>query len=74
MSTMGAVTRALTDLVANTVAFVVLIILGVIGFYFTVFVVASGAGMAGFTPSGDFVVLSAALIVSASIVGGTYFD
>ncbi|MDY6769012.1 MAG: hypothetical protein SVW02_02805, partial [Candidatus Nanohaloarchaea archaeon] len=57
-------------LVENIVAFAVMIVLGIIGFYLTVFVVASGAGLAGFSPSGEFVVLSAALIVAASIIGG----
>ncbi len=67
---MGGVGRALSDLVGNIVAFVVMIILGVLGFYLTVFVVDSGSSLAGYAPSGEFVVLSAALIVAASIIGG----
>ncbi|MDY6766071.1 MAG: hypothetical protein SVW77_01780 [Candidatus Nanohaloarchaea archaeon] len=67
---MAGIGRALSDLVENIVAFVVMIILGIIGFYLTVFVVASGSSLAGFSPSGDFVVISAALIVAASIIGG----
>lgn len=67
---MGQITRALSDLVQSIVAFVVMIILAIIGFYFTVFVVATGAALAGFSPSGDFVILSASLLVVAAIVAG----
>lgn len=69
-----SVARILNDLVENAVAFVVLILLGIISFFITVFVVDWGSRLAGFTgaaaPSGDFVVLSAALIVTASILAG----
>lgn len=67
---MGQITRALSDLVQSTVAFIVMIILAVIGFFFTVFVVSTGASLAGFSPSGDFVVLSASLLVVAAIIAG----
>lgn len=55
-------------MVENAVAFLVMIILGIAAFFVTVFVVDTGAGLAGFTPSGDFVVLSAALLSVASIL------
>lgn len=64
------VTEALSDLVENTVAFIVLILLGIISFFITVFVVQTGAGLAEISPSGDFVVISSALIVAASILAG----
>ena len=67
---MGRVTSALGELVQSIVAFVVMIILAIIGFYFTVFVVATGASLAGYSPSGDFVILSAALLVVAAILAG----
>lgn len=67
---MGQVTRALSDLVSSIVAFLVMIVLAIISFYFTVFVVATGAALAGYNPSGDFVVLSAALLVVAAILAG----
>ena len=67
---MGQITQALGELVQSIVAFIVMIVLGIIGFYFTVFVVATGAGLAGFSPSGDFVVLSASLLVVAAILAG----
>lgn len=65
-----SVTDALSDLVENTVAFVVLIILGIISFFVTVFVVQTGAGLAGYTVGGDFAVLSSAIIVASSILAG----
>ena len=67
---MGRVTSALADLVQSIVAFFVMIIMAIIGFYFTVFVVSTGATFAGYSPSGDFVVLSAALLVVAAILAG----
>ena len=67
---MGQITRALSDLVQSIVAFVVMIIMAIVGFYFTVFVVSTGAGFAGYSPSGDFVVLSASLLVVAAILAG----
>lgn len=63
--------RILSDLIENAVAFVVLILLGIISFFITVFVVIQGASLAGLSqPSPDFVVLSASLIVVASIIAG----
>ncbi|MCJ7479092.1 MAG: hypothetical protein MUP63_02835 [Candidatus Nanohaloarchaeota archaeon QJJ-7] len=67
---MASIGRALSDLVENIIAFFVMIILGILGFYLTVFVVTSGASLAGVSAGGDFVVISAALIVAASIIGG----
>lgn len=65
-----SVARALSELVESVVAFVVMILLGVISFFVTVFVVKTGSEMAGYTASGDFVVLSASLLVAASVLAG----
>lgn len=66
---MGSITATLSDFVQNLVAFVLMIILAIISFFFTVFVVDVGAGFAGH--GGDeFVVLSAALLVAAAIIAG----
>ena len=54
----------------TVVTFVVLIVLAILAFYVTVFVVSTGAGLAGYDPSGDFVVLSASLLVVAALLGG----
>ncbi|QGA79990.1 hypothetical protein [Candidatus Nanohalobium constans] len=67
---MGAM-DALSDMVESVVAFVVLIILGIISFFITTFIVVAGADLAGVTAGGDFVVLSAAIIVAASLIGGS---
>ena len=67
---MGQITQALGELVQSIVAFIVMIVLGIIGFYLTVFVVATGGRLAGFDPSGDFVILSATLLVVAAILAG----
>jgi hypothetical protein len=65
------VMEASSDLVENVFAFIVLIVLGIISFFITTFIVVEGAGLAGVSPGGDFVVLSAAIIVSASLLGGS---
>lgn len=67
---MGKVSETLSELVRNIVAFAVMIVMAIIAFYFTVFVVITGARFAGMDASGDFVVLSAALLVAAAILAG----
>lgn len=67
---MGKVSETLSELVRNIVAFAVMIVMAIIAFYFTVFVVITGARFAGMNASGDFVVLSAALLVAAAILAG----
>lgn len=68
---MSKVVDAFTGLLSNVVAFLVMIVLAILSFFLTVFVVDAGAGLAGYTElSGDFVVLSSALLVSATIIAG----
>ncbi len=66
---MASMMNALSEFVQNFVAFILMIILAIISFFFTVFVVDVGAGLAVY-PGDDFVVLSAALLVSAAIIAG----
>lgn len=61
----------LSELVGSVVAFVVMILLGIASFFVTVFIVREGSALAGYSPSGDFVVLSASLIVVAAIIAGS---
>ncbi|MFB6216748.1 MAG: hypothetical protein ABEJ72_07250 [Candidatus Aenigmatarchaeota archaeon] len=63
---------AVGELFESVVAFLVMILLGIVSFYFTVFVVKTGSELAGYAPDGNFVVLSAALIVVATILGSSY--
>ena len=65
------VVDALSELVGSVVAFVVMILLGIASFFVTVFIVREGSQLAGYSPSGDFVVLSASMIVVAAILAGT---
>ncbi|WP_254841317.1 hypothetical protein [Natronomonas marina] len=62
--------RILSGLLRTVATFLVLILLAIVAFYVTVFVVSTGAELAGYDPSGDFVVLSAALLVIAALFGG----
>ncbi len=57
-------------LVSSIIAAVVMLVFAVLSFFITVFIVQVGAGLAGYTPSGDFVVLSAALLATGAIVAG----
>jgi len=67
---MADMRNALQGLIESVIDFIVLIVLGIISFYITVFVIVTGANMANVSVGGDFVVLSAALIVAASIMAG----
>lgn len=62
--------RALGDLVENIVAFVVMLLFAILSFFVTVFVVSAGAGLAGYSPDGNFVVLSATILVASTILAG----
>ncbi len=66
---MGEVTDALVGLISGIVAFVVMIVLAIVSFFFTVFVVDFGASLAGY-PNNDFTVLSAALLIAAALLSG----
>lgn len=57
-------------LLASILSFLVMIVLAIVSFYFTVFVISAGAGFAGYDPSADFVVLSASLLVASAIIAG----
>ena len=57
-------------LVSSIVAAIVMLAFAILSFFVTVFIVQVGAGLAGYSPSGDFVVLSAALLATGAIVAG----
>jgi len=68
---MSDITDVLGGLVSNVVAFLVMIVLAIATFFVTVFVVDQGAALAGYTDlSGDFVVLSATILVASTIIAG----
>ncbi|WP_277556037.1 hypothetical protein [Halobaculum limi] len=57
-------------LVSSIIASIVLLLFAIASFFLTVFIVQVGAGLAGYSPSGDFVVLSAAVLATGAIVAG----
>jgi len=59
----------LRDLFHNFISFVLMIFMSIISFFFTVFVVDFGAALAGY-PQNPYTVLSAAILVAASIIAG----
>lgn len=64
------VMNALGDLVENVVAGVVMLLFAILSFFVTVFVISTGAGLAGYSPDGNFVVLSATILVASTILAG----
>lgn len=62
--------RILGGILVSVVSFLVMIVLAILSFYITVFVVSAGAGFAGYDPSADYVVLSSALLVAGAILSG----
>ena len=58
------------NMLVSILSFIVMILLAILSFFLIVFVVGAGASFAGVEPSGDFLVLSAALIVVAAIIAG----
>ena len=67
---MSDIVDVLRGLVSNVVAFVVMVALAIATFFITVFVVDVGAGLAEVDPSGDFIVLSATILVASTILAG----
>ncbi|SHG39102.1 hypothetical protein [Halobaculum gomorrense] len=57
-------------LVSSVIASLVLLVFAILSFFITVFIVQVGAGLAGYSPSGDFIVLSAAILATGAIVAG----
>lgn len=57
-------------LVSSIIAAIVMLVFAVLSFFVTVFIVQAGSGLAGYSPSGDFVALSAAILSTGAIVAG----
>lgn len=62
--------ESLGALAQGIVAAIVMLVFAILSFFVTVFIVNVGAGLAGFSPAGDFVVLSAAILATGAIVAG----
>ncbi|MDQ2050606.1 hypothetical protein RBH26_08910 [Natronolimnohabitans sp. A-GB9] len=69
---MPPIRSVLRGLLASVIGILVIGLLATIVFALAIFVVSTGAGLAGYEPSADFVVLSAALVVVAVILTGGF--
>lgn len=67
---MPSLARVFGALVSSLIGIAVMVVVSTVVFFITVFVVTTGAGLAGHEPGADFVVLAAALIVVAVILTG----
>lgn len=61
---------SVSSLVGSIVAAVVMLAFAILSFFLTVFIVQVGGSLAGYTPEGEFVVLSAAILATGAIVAG----
>jgi hypothetical protein len=57
-------------LASSIIAALVMLAFAILSFFVTVFIVRMGAGLAGYSPGADFVVLSAAILATGAIVAG----
>lgn len=57
-------------LAGSIVSAIVMLALAIISFYIMVFIVATGTSFAGYSASGDFIALSAAILSAGGIVAG----
>ena len=65
----------LGNLLSTAIASVVLVLLGIVYFMVTVFIIRVGATWAGFTAiAGDMVVLTAGIVTAAAILGSAIQD
>lgn len=62
--------ESLGSLARSIVAALVMLVFAILSFFITVFIVQVGAGLAGYSPSGDFVALSAAILATGAIMAG----
>ena len=67
---MADISNLIGALISSIIGIIVMVIVATVVFFITTFVVSTGAGLAGYDPSGDFVVLAASLIVVAVILTG----
>ncbi|WP_226479502.1 hypothetical protein [Natrinema amylolyticum] len=58
-------------LVGSIIAAIVMLVFAILSFFVTVFIVQMGAGLASYSPSGDFVVLAAAILAASAIMAGS---
>ncbi len=67
---MSRLRRLLATLFVSAIAIAVMVVIATVVFYITVFVVSTGASLAGLEPDDNFVVLSASFVVVAIILTG----
>ena len=69
---MSSIRGLFRGLLGSVIGIIVIGLLATVVFAVAIFVVSTGAGLAGHEPSADYVVLSAALVVVAVILTGGF--
>ncbi|MFB6283529.1 MAG: hypothetical protein ABEK59_06295 [Halobacteria archaeon] len=63
--------EAFSEIVLGVIAIFVMIVLAIISFYITVFVISAGADLAGYSNlDGNQVILAASILSAAALIGG----
>lgn len=65
-----AILDSVGALAGSIIASIVMLVFAILSFFVTVFIVQVGAGLAGYSPSGDFIALSAAILAAGAISAG----
>ncbi len=65
--------NTLSGVVEDVIAAVIMVVLAVLSFFFVVYVVQAGSGIAGVQAGAGDIVLSAAIIVAAAILAGVNY-
>ena len=69
---MASAKKILSGIVGNIAAAIVMLIISILAFFVVIFIVRSGASIAGYQPAGDYVVLSSAVLTGFSILAGMW--
>lgn len=69
---MGSVKEAMSGILGNIAAAVVMLVISILALFVTIFIVDTAAGIAGYQPAGNYIVLSAAILTGFSILSGMW--
>ena len=67
-----SISKTLSGIAGNIVAAIVMLVMSILAFFVVIFVVETGAGIAGYQPAGNYVVLSAAILTGFSVLSGMW--
>lgn len=69
---MTSAKNVLSGIAGNIMAAAVMLIVSILGLFITIFIVQSAAGLAGYQPSGNYIILSATLLTGFAVISGMW--